>query len=112
MPDIEITYITEDLSGMTEEMTYPSSLLQFIFSRPTDGKRSVSFVCNGTEYGIELASYGDWLNEKITDYIDVVLAKENCPYQLFEIRAYVQYVIVVYCDITTAVELAKHVKMF
>ena len=112
VPDIEITDITEDLSGMTEEMIYPRSFLQSIFSRPTDGKRSVSFVCNGNEYGIELLSYGDWINEKITDYMDMVLAEENCTKELWLIRAYVQYVIVVYCDRETAVELAKYVKMY
>lgn len=92
VPDVEITDIREDLSGMTEEMTTPKNL----FERATDGKRSVSFLCNGHPYAVELVSYGDWFNEKMFEFMDEVLEKEGCPGKLYEISFFMQYVLLVY----------------
>ena len=92
VPDIEITNIREDLSGMTEEMTVSDDHMML------DGTRSVSFTCNGHEYSIELESYGDWFNEKMFSFMDQVLEKENCPLKLYELQAQMQFVIVVYCS--------------
>lgn len=92
VPDIEITNVREDLSGMTDELTMPDNLM----SPPTNGKRSVAFTCNGHEYSIELDSYGDWFNEQMFFFLDQVLEKENCPLKLYELQAQMQYVIVVY----------------
>ena len=75
VPDIEITNIREDLSGMTEEMTDSDDPM----IPSTDGKRSVSFTCNGHEYSIELDSYGDWFNEKMFSFMDQVLEKALLP---------------------------------
>ena len=92
--DIKITDISEDLTGMTDEMTFD----QDSASPPCDGKRSVSFVCNGHTYSIELNSYGDWFNTDMFDFMDQVLEKENCPFQLYEFSAQMQFVIMLYCS--------------
>ncbi|MBQ6174394.1 MAG: hypothetical protein IJK28_07205 [Clostridia bacterium] len=90
VPDIEITDIAEDLSGMTAEMV-PGEM-----GRLTDGKRTVSFLCNGHPYSTELTSYGDWVNEAFFDFMDNVLEQENCPHKLYQILFYYQYVVMVY----------------
>lgn len=78
VPDIRITDVREDLSQMTDEMTVPEDGLH----PPTDGKRSVSFLCNSHAYSVELDSYGDWFNESMLNFMDDVLEKENCPFRL------------------------------
>ena len=78
VPDIRITDVREDLSQMTDEMTVPEDGLH----PPTDGKRAVSFLCNGHAYSKELDSYGDWFNERMFSFMDEVLEKENCPFRL------------------------------
>lgn len=69
VPDTEFVNVQEDLSGMDDESDYS------FFS---EGSRSVTFSCNGHTYSTELASYGDWLNTKIIDFVNQVLEKENC----------------------------------
>ena len=101
VPGITITDIREDLSGTTEEMTDPEDGLH----PPTDGMRSVSFLCNGHSYSVELASYGDWFNEDMFDFMDEVLAKENCPLVLYEFLGEMQYNICVYTTPETAEQL-------
>ena len=90
VPDITITGIEEDLSGMTVEMV-PNEI-----GRLTDGKRTVSFQCNGHHYSVELTSYGDWVNEEFFSFMDQVLEQENCPHQLFQMTVDYQYVAMVY----------------
>ncbi len=92
VPDIEITDVKEDLSGMTEEMTSSEESGEM-----TDGTRSVSFLCNGHPYAIELTSYGDWINPEIIDFMEDVLEKENCPKRLHLLPAMDQIAILVYC---------------
>lgn len=108
VPDIEISDIREDLSGMTEELVESDNpgLL------PADGKRSVSFTCNGHEYSIELDSYGDWFNEEIFSFMNTVLEKENCPMKLYEIPAQMQFIIVVYGSEELAAELRSLVQPY
>ena len=108
VPDISITDIREDLSGMTEEMVWPEDLSH----SPTDGTRSVSFVCNGHDYSIELESRGDWFNEQMFDFMDRVLEKENCPLKLYEFPAQMQFIIVVYGTEALAAELRSLVKPY
>lgn len=67
IPDAEFTEIHEDISGLTENL---------------DGRRSVSFKCNGSPYEAELDSYGDWLNPEIIFFVNDVLKKEGCAAQL------------------------------
>jgi len=67
IPDAEFTEIHEDISGLTENL---------------DGRRSVSFKCNGSPYEAELDSYGDWLNPEIIGIVNDVLKKEGCAAQL------------------------------
>ena len=74
VPDIEITDVKEDLSGMTEEMSSSEESGEM-----TDGTRGISFLCNGHPYAIELISYGDWINPDMIEFMNGVLAKENCP---------------------------------
>ncbi len=90
VPDIRITGVEEDLSGMTVEMV-PNEI-----GRLTDGKRTVSFQCNGHPYSIELVSYGDWVNEEFFSFMDQVLEQEHCPHQLIQMTVYGQYVAMVY----------------
>lgn len=70
IPDAEFLEIVEDLSGLTEESDF------------FEGKRSVSFKCNGNLYQKELDSYGDWLNMDIISFVNEVLEKEGCMSQL------------------------------
>ena len=108
VPDIKITDICEDLSGMTDEMTFD----QDSTSPPCDGKRSVSFVCNGHAYSIELNSYGDWFNTDMFDFMDHVLEKENCPFKLYEFPAQMQFVIMLYCSETQQEKIAPLIDEF
>ena len=73
VPDLVISDINEDLTGMTDEMEEPANP----FEPPTDGVRSVSFKCNGHEYSITMASYGDWFNTKLIPIMNQVIEKEN-----------------------------------
>lgn len=70
IPDAEFTDIEEDLSGLTDETGF------------YEGKRSVSFKCNGDVYEKELDSYGDWLNPEIMLFVNDVLKKEGCMAQM------------------------------
>ena len=90
VPDITITGIDEDISDMTVEMV-PNEI-----GRLTDGKRTVSFLCNGHPYSKELTSYGDWVNEEFFSFMDQVLERENCPLKLFQMTVAYQYVAMVY----------------
>ena len=78
VPDVVISDIQEDLSQMTDEMV-PSETVEWM---GTDGKRSVSFLCNDHRYSIELESWGDWINTGILDFMNDVLEKEGCPNRL------------------------------
>ena len=75
VPDVVISEIQEDLSGMTIEMDFSKEI-------PTDGTRSFSFLCNGNPYSFELDSHGDWFNAEAIGFIEEVLRKENCPKRL------------------------------
>jgi len=92
VPDIEITDVKEDLSGMTEEMTSSEESGEM-----TDGTRSVSFLCNGHSYATELISYGDWINPDMIEFMNDVLAKENCPKRLHLLPVMDQIAVLVYC---------------
>ena len=85
IPDAEFTDIEEDLSGLTDETDF------------FEGKRSVSFRCNGNAYEAELDSYGDWLNPEIIVYVNDVLKKEGCMAQLRVVSdEYDQIVMMIY----------------
>ncbi len=89
VPDITITDIKEDLSGITEEATHRTP--------PYDGTRTVSFKCNGHDYSVTLDSFGDWFNTEMLDRMDAVLNKENCEKQLWVLYfEYDQYIVLVY----------------
>ena len=92
VPDIEITDVKEDLSGMTWEMTTTEETGEM-----TNGTRGISFLCNGHSYAIELTSYGDWINPEIIDFMNDVLEKENCPKRLHLLPAMDQIAVAVYC---------------
>lgn len=87
VPDITITDVQEDLSGITEEMD---------FETYSDGTRKVSFLCNGHPYEIELISYGDWVDIAFFDFLDEVLAKEGCPKQLYALTHPMDQMILIY----------------
>ena len=78
VPDVVISDIQEDLSQMTDGMI-PSETVEWM---QTDGKRTVSFICNDHPYSIELESWGDWINVGMLDYMNDVLEKEGCPNRL------------------------------
>ena len=67
VPDIEITGIKEDLSGLNDDL---------------EGERSVSFLCNGHLYSFTLVGMHDWFDVDMLDYIRQVIHAENCPYEL------------------------------
>lgn len=108
IPDIKITDISEDLSGMTEELTDSEDGM----SPPTDGMRSVRFICNGHEYSFELASCGDWFNNEMFGFMDRVLEAENCPHKLYEFPAACQCVILYYGDEAVASQLSAVIEPF
>ncbi len=108
VPDVVIGDIREDLSQMTDELTESEDYR----TPPTDGRRSVSFTCNGHPYFIELDSYGDWFNEEMILFMDEVLEEENCPLQLYEYQVYWQFVIVVYTARETAEKLKEHLTIY
>lgn len=98
VPDITITDVQEDLSGITEEMDWETY---------SDGTRKVSFLCNSHPYEIELISYGDWVDIAFFDFLDEVLAKENCPNQLYALtHPFEQMVLVYYGNEKDAREIA------
>lgn len=78
VPGAPFTEVTEDLSGMTEEMNWAAGPLWY----GTDGTRSVSFRCNGQAYSVTLDSYGDWFNKRMIAETNRVLAKEGFPKRL------------------------------
>ena len=79
-PDIVISDVQEDLSGMTEELTEPVNP----YDPPTDGVRSVSFKCNGHDYSVTVTSYCDWLNtNEFFPFMNRVLEKEGCTKRLW-----------------------------
>ena len=68
VPDIAITDIREDLSGLNEDF---------------DGRRSVSFLCNGRPYRFDLKGEHDWFDLCMLDHMKKVLEAENCPFRLY-----------------------------
>lgn len=93
IPDAEFTEIYEDLSGMTEDL---------------DGRRSVSFRCNGSPYEAELDSYGDWLNPEIVSFVNGALKKEGCMAQLRVVSdEYDQIAILIYGSRTEANRISR-----
>ena len=97
VPDIEISEIKEDLSGLDENL---------------DGTRSVSFLCNGHFYETELESLGDWFNEDFLYFMDDVLKEENAPLQLFEYYADGQFCLVIYNTEDFARMLQSYIRPF
>ena len=97
VPEISITDVTEDLSGMNEEL---------------EGTRSVSFLCNGHPYQVELTSMRDWINGSILPFMNQVLEQENCQYRLFEIQdEYDQMVILIYDTPDKAAQMKEFVNI-
>lgn len=88
-PDASFTDITEDLSGMTIDMDFTKAI-------PTDGTRSVSFLCNGQPYQFTLESRGDWFNENMIVFVNQVLAQEGCSGQLYPMAVDGQSILLVY----------------
>lgn len=78
IPDIAITDVREDLSGMTEEMSFSGFI-------GVDGTRSVDFRVNGHSYSVTLESRGDWFNEDMIAFFMDVLEKEQYPGRLHQI---------------------------
>jgi hypothetical protein len=85
VPEVSITDVKEDLSKMTDEL---------------EGKRGVSFLCNGRPYSVELESMGDWIDlYTMLDFVNGVLKAEGCKEQLHNIsNEYFQIIILVCSD--------------
>ncbi len=98
-PDVTFTEIKENLSGIAVEMNFAAY-------RPTDGTRSVSFLCNGHPYEITLDSYGDWFNEEMIDRLNAVLAQEGCDGRLYTMNLDMQSILLVYGSENRARNLA------
>ena len=109
VPDITITDIKEDLSGMTFELL-PS---EDPYAPATNGTRSVSFLCNGHPYSITLESEGDWFNSQMLDFMDEVLQKENCEKQLYVVtHRFDQMLILIYSTQEHAEMVAQQIAIF
>ena len=82
MPEMQITAVREDLSGMNEYL---------------EGSRKVFFEFNGHSYVVTLKSQGDWLNAEIIDFLNKVLTTEGYPGRLRIVSdAYDQMVFLIY----------------
>ena len=105
VPEVRFTNIKEDLLEMTAEMT-PLNEAELIY---TDGRRSVSFKCNGHQYSVTLVSYGDWIDEyTILEYTNSVLRQEGCSKRLYSVtQPEDQLVILIYDTPERAEKLQK-----
>ncbi len=110
VPDIAITEVTEDLSGVTEELLPPAEG-EYEW---TDGVRSVSFLCNGHPYSVELQSLGKWLNvDPMLVFMNGVLEAEGCPGRLHAVSHELdQMVILIYDTEERAEQLRQMISPF
>ena len=83
VPDIEITEVREDLSGLNEYH---------------EGVRSVSFLCNGHPYTFQLKGMRDWFDLDMLGYMAAVIEAEGCPFKLYSFEADYQFVALFYGD--------------
>ena len=82
MPEVKITGVREDLSGMNEDL---------------EGERKVFFECNDHSYVVTLKSQGDWLDTEIIDFLNRVLKVEGFEKQLHIVSdAWDQIVFLIY----------------
>ena len=89
VPELTITEIEEDLSGMRVDSD--TGIVA------ADGKRKVSFRCNGHAYETELESMHDWFNSQFIEYMNGVLEKEGYPGKLWVVSSeYEQTIIMIY----------------
>ena len=89
IPDIAITDVREDLSGMTEEMSFSGFI-------GVDGTRSVDFRVNGHSYSVTLESRGDWFNEDMIAFFMDVLEKEQYPGRLHQITGDMDQMVILF----------------
>lgn len=94
VPDVRITEVKEDLSGVTDDMEEADNP----YEPPSDGVRSVSFLCNGHPYDAELKSYGDWFNLGMLEFMNQVLEKEGCEKQLHLVAGMMDQMVVLIYD--------------
>lgn len=94
VPDVQITDVKEDLTGLMEEMEEADNP----YEPPSDGVRSVSFLCNGHPYDAELKSYGDWFNMGMLEFMNQVLEKEGCEKQLHMVAGMMDQMVVLIYD--------------
>ena len=83
VPDIEITEVSEDLSGLDQYH---------------EGIRSVSFLCNGHPYTFQLKGQRDWFDLDMLEYMASVIEAEGCPFRLYSFEADYQFVALFYGD--------------
>ena len=86
IPGIAITGVREDLSGMTEDMSFIG----------VDGTRSVDFCVNGHPYSVTLESRGDWFNEDMLAFFMDVLEKEQYPGGLQQISGDMEQMVILF----------------
>lgn len=94
VPDVRITEVKEDLSGVTDDMEEADNP----YEPPSDGVRCVSFLCNGHPYDAELKSYGDWFNMGMLEFMNQVLEKEGCEKQLHLVAGMMDQMVVLIYD--------------
>ena len=83
VPDVVITEIREDLSGLDQ---------------CHEGIRSVSFLCNGHPYTFQLKGQRDWFDLDMLEYMASVIDAEGCPFRLYSFEADYQCVTLLYGD--------------
>ena len=86
---IAITGVREDLSGMTEDMSFSCFI-------GVDGTRSVDFCVNGHPYSVTLESRGDWFNEDMLAFFMDVLEKEQYPGGLHQISGDMDQMVILF----------------
>lgn len=89
IPGISITGVREDLSGMTEDMSFSGFI-------GVDGTRSVDFCVNGHPYSVMLESRGDWFNEDMLAFFMDVLEKEQYTGGLHQISGDMDQMVILF----------------
>lgn len=105
VPGAPFTEIAEDLSGMTEEMTWSDNPME----GGTDGQRSVSFCCKGKAYSLTLVSRGDWFNEKMIEETNRILAEQGFLGQLHIVSGEMEQMVILYYGTEEAAERIRGV---
>ena len=108
VPGLTVADIIEDLSNLTEDVTYPDDIAA---EPPSDGMRSVSFTCNGNTYAAELKSYCDWINLDIVEFMNSILEQLGFDSRLHVISSVEDQIVLMIYASSERAELLRNTLM-